>query len=106
MYLFQENHGIAVDFDAEHNDKEGERDVGDDGDEGEVANGDEAGEDEAEGACTAHWVLPVDQVLHNRLGRGEVDHGAAGVEKMGGCCKTSWFAACSSSSSCSSSFRG
>ena len=34
LYLFQEDHGKAVDLDAEHNDEEGERDVGDDGDEG------------------------------------------------------------------------
>ena len=97
MYLFQEDHDIAVDFDAEHNDEEGERDVGDDGDEGVVANGDEAGEDEAQGAGAADRVLPVDQVLHGRLGRGKVDHVAG--EEMGGCCKTSWFPACSSSCS-------
>ena len=103
IYLFQEHHGIAVDLDAEHDDEEGERDVGDNGDEGVVANGDEAGEDEAEGAGAAHRVLPVDQVLYNRLGRGKVDHGAG--EEEGGCCKTSWFAACSSSS-CSNSCRG
>ena len=82
MYLFKEHHGIAVDFDSEHDDKEGEGDVRDDRDEGEVADGDEDGEDEAEGARAADRVLPVDQVLHNRLGRGKVDHGAA-CEDMG-----------------------
>ena len=98
LYLFQEDHGKAVDFDAKDNDEKGERDVGDNGDEGVVANGHEAGEDKPQGAGTAHRVLPVDQVLHNSLGSSKVDHGAGG-EVGGSCKKTSWFAGCSSCSS-------
>ena len=93
LYLFQEDHGKAVDLDAEHDDEEGERDVGDDGDEGVVADGDEHRQHEAEGAGAAHWVLPVHQVLHDGLGGGKVDHGGGEEEVAGGCCRTSWCAA-------------
>ena len=93
LYLFQEDHGKAVDLDAEHDDEEGERDVGDDGDEGVVADGDEHRQHEAEGAGAAHRVLPVHQVLHDGLGGGKVDHGGGVEEVAGGCCRTSWCAA-------------
>ena len=92
-HLFQEDHGKAVDLDAEHDDEEGERDVGDDGDEGVVADGDEHRQHEAEGAGAAHRVLPVHQVLHDGLGGGKVDHGGGEEEVAGGCCRTSWCAA-------------
>ena len=93
FYLFQEDHGKAVDLDAEHDDEEGERDVGDDGDEGVVADGDEHRQHKAEGAGAAHRVLPVHQVLHDGLGGGKVDHGGGEEEVAGGCCRTSWCAA-------------
>ena len=94
LYLFQEDHGKAVDLDAEHDDEEGERDVGDNGDEGVVADGDEHRQHKAEGAGAAHRVLPVHQVLHDGLGGGKVDHGGGGEEEVAGwCCRTSWCAA-------------
>ena len=83
-HLLHEDHGVAVDLDAEHEDEEGEGDVGGHRDEGVVADGHEDGEHEGERAAAGHGAVPVDQGAGSGLGAGEGDHGGGGGQLGGG----------------------
>ena len=77
FYLFHEDHGEVIDFDAHDDQENRQRDVGDDCDEREVAYRDEDSKDGTQNPSRGRRILPVHEILYSLFCPLVGHHGAA-----------------------------